>query len=165
MIRLRAYKETDIPRLVELANNENVSRYLIDTFPYPYSLQDAEWWLATGSQENGAVTKAIEFEGALVGSVGIQPKSGWKDHSAEIGYWVGEPYWGNGIATRALREMTLMAVGDLGFRRLVAPVLSPNTGSMRVLENCGYALEGILKAEVHKDGVFYDIHHYAKNWV
>ncbi len=163
MVHLRVYQESDIPRLVELANNKNVSRYLIHTFPYPYTAQDAQWWVTVGANQNRAVTKVIEFEGEFVGSVGIQPQSGWKDHSAEIGYWIGEPYWGKGIATCALREMTRIAFGDLGFRRLVAPVLSPNGRSIKVLERCGYELEGILKAEVHKDGEFFDIHHYAKN--
>ena len=106
MIRLRPYSLADISRLATLANNKNVSRYLTDTFPYPYTEEDAAWWVNTGAQENNAVTRAIEFNDAFVGSVGIQPQSGWKAHSAEIGYWVGEPYWGKGIATEALRQMT-----------------------------------------------------------
>ena len=163
MVHLRSYQETDIPRLVELANNKNVSRYLIYTFPYPYTTQDAQWWVRIGAKENGAITKAIEFEGEFVGSVGLQPRNGWKSHSAEIGYWVGQPYWGKGIATQALQAMTQMAFENLSFRRLVAPVLSPNIKSMKVLEKCGYKLEGILRAEVHKNNAFYDIHHYARN--
>lgn len=163
MITLRSYREADIPTLVELANNENVSRYLVYTFPYPYTLEDAQWWVATGASANGAVTKAIELEGVLVGSVGITPDQGWKKHSAEIGYWVGERYWGQGIATRALREMTHIAFHELGFQRLVAPVLGPNRVSMAVLEKCGYVCEGILRSDVCKSDTYYDIHHYAKN--
>jgi ribosomal-protein-alanine N-acetyltransferase len=165
MVELRAYRTSDVTRLVELASNRNVSRYLVYTFPYPYTTQDAEWWINVGSVENGSITRAIDYEGCFVGSVGVKPRGGWRDHSAEIGYWVGEPYWGRGIATRALCEMTRIASVELGFHRLVAPVLSPNIASMKVLEKCGYELEGILRSEVHKDGAFYDIHHYAKNWI
>jgi [ribosomal protein S5]-alanine N-acetyltransferase len=165
MVQLRAYETSDIGSLVALANNKNVSRYLVYTFPYPYTAQDAQWWVAIGAKENGAITKAIECNGALVGSVGLQPQTAWRDHVAEIGYWIGEPFWGKGYATAALRQMTETAFESLGFRRLIAPVLAPNIRSMRVLEKCGYECEGILKIEVRKDGMFHDIHHYARNCV
>lgn len=162
MITLRDYTSTDVERLVELANNENVSRYLAYTFPYPYTKPDAEWWISTGVSVNHAVTKAIEFEGEFVGSVGLTPQTAWKAHSAEIGYWVGEAYWGKGIATEALRMMSDIALSSLKYRKLFAPVFAPNQASMRVLEKCGFSLEGVLKREVVKGGQFFDLHHYAK---
>lgn len=145
-----------------LANNERVSRYLVDTFPYPYTRRDADWWIGIGSRQDGAVTKAIEWRGELVGSVGITPGTGWKQHLAEIGYWVGEDYWGHGIATAALGEMTTLAFEQLGFRKLFAPVLAPNTASMRVLEKNGYRLEGVHRQEVEKHGEYFDTYHYAR---
>ena len=162
MITLRDYEPSDAARLVFLANNKNVSRYLVDTFPYPYTQQDAEWWIAIGSTANSTVTKVIEHNGEFVGSVGIGPQSGWKQHTVEIGYWLGEMYWGQGIATKAVGTMTNYAIADLGYKKLFAPVLGPNKASMRVLEKCGYELEGILKSEVAKDGQFFDIYHYAR---
>jgi [ribosomal protein S5]-alanine N-acetyltransferase len=131
-------------------------------FPYPYTQKDAKWWIQTGSKAAGAVTRVIEYQDVFVGSVGITPQVGWRDHIAEIGYWIGEPYWGNGIATDALQQMTEYVFSNLHFQKLCAPVLAPNKASMRVLEKCGYELEGILKQEVYKDGHFYDIHHYAR---
>ncbi len=162
MIRLRDYTESDIQKLTQLANNKNVSRYMIDTFPYPYTRDDAAWWVHTGASANGAVTKVIEVNNEFVGSVGILPQTGWKRHCAEIGYWVGEPFWGKGIATKALQEMSNLASEQHGIRKLFAPVLGPNIASMRVLEKGGYVLEGVLKQEVYKDGTYYDIHHFAK---
>ena len=162
MITLRDYVIADADRFAELANNENVSRYLIYTFPYPYTKQDAEWWIKTGSRMNNSVTRIIEYRGELVGTVGITPQTGWKAHSAEIGYWVGEAYWGKGIATEALRMMSELAFTTLKYRKLFAPVLGPNKASMRVLEKCGYQLEGVLKHEVLKSGQYFDGHHYAK---
>lgn len=162
MIKLRDYSIADADRFAELASNENVSRYLIYTFPYPYTKQDAEWWIKTGSKANNSVTKAIEYRGELVGTVGITPQTGWKDHSAEIGYWVGEEYWGKGIATEALCRMTDLVFSTMKYKKLFAPVLGPNNASMRVLEKCGYSLEGILKHEVFKWGTYFDGYYYAK---
>ena len=161
MITLRDYEISDTARLTLLANNENVSRYLVDTFPFPYTQQDADWWIATGSMANHAVTKVIEFNGEFVGSIGISPEAGWKNHVAEIGYWIGEAYWGQGITTAALKLMTDYGISQLNYKKLFAPVLGPNKASMRVLEKCGYGLEGILKSEVTKRGKYFDIYHYA----
>lgn len=162
MITLRDYAKSDIARLVQLANNENVSRYLVYTFPYPYTIRDAEWWIDTGSKADNAVTKVIDYQGIFVGSVGITPQTGWKGHSAEIGYWVGEQYWGKGIATEALRIMSDIAFSRLKYQRLFAPVLAPNKASMRVLEKCGYVLEGVFKREVFKKGQYHDTCYYAR---
>jgi RimJ/RimL family protein N-acetyltransferase len=163
MIVLREYADTDLGRLVILANNENVARYLVYTFPHPYMQSDAEWWIRIGSRQNGAITRVIEYDGLFVGSIGITPQTGWRDHLGEIGYWVAEEHWGKGIATAALRQMTEYGLTNRGFRKLYAPVLSPNTASMRVLKKCGYTREAILKAEVQKGGLYLDTHHFARH--
>ena len=162
MIILRSLAESDAVPLQELADNENVSRYLTYLFPFPYTLDDAVWWIETGSMEDDGVCQAIDYDGRFVGVVGLKPQVGWRDHIAEIGYWVGEPYWGRGIGTAALREMTRQAFSDLDFRKLFAPVLAPNTASMRILEKCGYEREAILRDEVRKHGRYYDVHQFAR---
>ncbi len=162
MLSFREYTVKDIDRLVILANNEKVSKYLIYTFPYPYTRKDAEWWISTGCHENDAITKVIEYKNEFVGSIGITPQLGWKSHIAEIGYWIGEEYWGRGIATQALQKMTEYVFEHLKYKKLFAPVLAPNSISMRVLEKCDYELEGVLKNEVYKNDQFYDLYHYAK---
>jgi [ribosomal protein S5]-alanine N-acetyltransferase len=163
MITLREYADSDLESLVRLANNENVSRYLVYTFPFPYTTADAEWWIRVGSHQNGAITRVIEYQGLFVGSVAITPQSGWREHLGEIGYWVAEEYWGKGIATVALRQMTEYGFNSRNFRKLFAPVLAPNIASMRVLEKCGYQLEGILKGEVQKGGIYFDTHRFARH--
>jgi RimJ/RimL family protein N-acetyltransferase len=163
VILLREYADSDLDRLVHLANNENVSRYLVYTFPYPYTRDDAQWWIATGSKQNGVITRVIEHQGLFIGSVGITPQSGWRDHLGEIGYWVAEEYWGKGIATAALRQMTEYGFTNRNFRKLYAPVLAANVASMRVLEKCGYQREAILKGEVQKHKTYFDIHHFARH--
>lgn len=161
-IKLRDYRATDSDRLVTLANNENVSKYLIDTFPYPYTKADADWWITTGSYDSDAINKVIEWNGAFVSSIGLTPQTGWRKHVAEIGYWLGEDYWNNGIATTALEKMTALAFAELGFEKLFAPVLAPNLASMKILEKNGYRLEGVLVDEVMKNHQYFNIHRYAK---
>lgn len=163
MIVLREYADSDLETLVRIANNEKVARYLVYTFPHPYTQSDAEWWISTGSRQDGAITRVIEYQGVFVGSVGITRQNGWRDHLGEIGYWVAEEHWGKGIATAALSQMTDYGFTKRKFRKLYAPVLAPNTASMKVLENCGYMREAILKAEVKKNGIYYDTHHFVRH--
>ena len=162
MINLREYNKDDTDRLVQLANNKNVSKYLTPRFPYPYTKKDAHWWLETGWKLNGAINRVIEYNGEFVGGVGITPQKGWKSHIAEIGYWIGEEYWGNGIATEALKQMTVLANSTKKYEKLFAPVLGPNKASMRVLEKNNYILEGVFKQEVIKDETYFDVYSYAK---
>lgn len=162
MLVLRDYREDDADRLVELANNEEVSRYMIDTFPYPYTAQDARWWIEEGCRGPGMVTKAIDVDGSLVGSVGLTRQAGWRSHLAEVGYWLGEPYWGRGLAAMALHMMCGHAFAELKIHKLYAPVLAPNTASMRVLQKCGFIQVGVLADEVCKHHRYYDVHQFER---
>lgn len=162
MVYLREYADSDLDRLVHLANDENVSQHLVYTFPYPYTRADAEWWIGTGSKQNGRIARVVEYHGVFVGTVGITPQSGWREHLGEIGYWLGQDYWGRGIATAAVQQMTDYGFSNRHFRKLYATVLAPNIASMSVLEKCGYQREGILKNEVQKGGAYFDTHHFAR---
>ena len=134
MISIREYNKDDAERLVLLANNRNVSKYLALTFPFPYTKKDSQWWIETGCKLNNAINRVVEYNGEFVGGVGITPQKGWKIHIAEIGYWLGEEYWGKGIAVEALKQMTNLANSTKKYQKLFAPVLGPNKASMRVLE-------------------------------
>lgn len=162
MLILRDYRDDDTDRLVEIANNEKVSRYLIDTFPFPYSSDDARWWIDEGCRAPGMVTKVIEVDGSFVGSIGLTRQTGWRSHLAEVGYWLGERYWGKGLATNALGLMCGQAFTELGIHKLFAPVLAPNTASMTVLQKCGFTKVGVLTDEVSKHHRYYDVHHFER---
>lgn len=163
MLKLRNYETSDALRLVELANNLNVSRYLVYTFPFPYTRDDADWWIKTGAHLQGAQTRVIEHDGVFVGSVAITPQIGWRSHTAEIGYWLGEEFWGRGLASEALRQMTELSFSQYEVQKLFASVLGPNQASMKVLEKNGYELEAVLKKEIVKNGQTYDHYIYAKH--
>ena len=160
MVLIRSVEEKDVESLALLLNSESVSRYLTSKIPYPYTLDDAKWFVSTGSKDG--INKAIEFQGEFVGMVGVSPGEFENDRSAEIGYWVGEPYWGKGIATNALGKMTEFIFKSTEIVRLFAPVFSPNDASKRVLDKCGYYQESIQKMALHKNGAQFDAYIYAK---
>lgn len=159
---LRRYRPGDREALALLANNPEVSRYLMDAFPHPYSLADADAWIAAASAEARLCNFAVEWEGRFAGGIGLQPMADVHSGTSLVGYWLGEPYWGGGLASRALRLITAYAFGELLFIRLQAGVYDGNSASMRVLEKCGYTREGVLRKHVRKNGVIMDAVLYAK---
>jgi [ribosomal protein S5]-alanine N-acetyltransferase len=159
---LRGFRPADAPRLVELADNENVSKNLRDAFPCPYRLDDALRWIRYASSNRPETHFAIEVEGELAGGIGVTSASDIHRLGAEVGYWLGEPYWGRGLATRALVELTDWAFATLEVVRLWAGVFPSNPASARVLEKAGYVLEARLKRAVVKRGVVMDELIYAR---
>lgn len=161
MIDLREFTEKDIESIAIYANNFNVSRYMASRIPYPYTSEDAKWWVETGSKQQG-FNLAIDLEGKCIGVVGVQFGDNEYYYSAEIGYWIAEDHWGKGIGTEAVSKMTDYVFSTTETIRLSAPVYSPNKASMRVLEKCGYALEAIHQRTVYKNDAFMDEHIYVK---
>jgi ribosomal-protein-alanine N-acetyltransferase len=96
-----------------------------------------------------------------VGSIGVFVKDDVYRKSAEIGYWLGEPYWGRGIMTDAIRQMCRMAFERFDIVRIFAEPFAYNAGSMRALEKAGFTLEGVHRMSVFKNGQFYDSCTYA----
>ena len=163
MVTLRRWRQDDCVRLAELANNRKIWRNLREPFPYPYTLADAEGWVAHCEMMEGPPAQfAIEFGGELAGGAGFNALTDVYRIGAEIGYWIGEPYWGKGIATAALIEASQRAFEDFPFQRLQAMVFAWNPASMRVLEKAGYQLEGRLRRSVIKDGQVIDSVMYAR---
>lgn len=153
-ISLRDYKTEDIKAIHILLNNYNVSRFLSSRIPFPYTFDDAVWWVETGNKHE--ITRVIEFNGELAGIIGVARGVYENYRCGELGYWLGEPFWGKGLATGAVSQMTQMIFADTDIVRLFAPIYHPNKASMRVAEKCGYKLEGIAEKAIFKDGRFYD---------
>jgi ribosomal-protein-alanine N-acetyltransferase len=149
---LRPWRVGDEPSLVRYANNRNVSRNLKDRFPFPYTAADADTWIGHVATQTPATAFAIVVDGAAVGGIGIELGTDVHRRSAEIGYWLGEPFWGRGIATEALRALTDYAFATFDICRLEAGVFDWNPASARVLEKAGYTLEGRARSAVVKDG-------------
>lgn len=159
---LRHFYPEDAPRLAQLADNPRVARFLKDRFPHPYRLEDANGWIALTQSETRPCNFAIEWRGELVGGAGLVPLQDVHSGTAEIGYWLGEPYWGLGIAAKAVKMLVAYAFDDLLFIRVQAGVFAENTASMRVLEKNGFVREAVMRKHVRKNGVVMDAVLYAK---
>ena len=158
---VRSWEWRDRDSLVRHANNKNVWINLRDRFPHPYTLADARNWLDMVVGVKPETNFAIVVDNEAVGGVGytVQPDVGHR--SAEIGYWLGEEFWGRGIATEALIAVTEYAFSTNDLCRLHAHVFEWNPASARVLEKAGYAFEGRLRKSVTKNGQTIDQLMYA----
>jgi [ribosomal protein S5]-alanine N-acetyltransferase len=151
---LRRWRARDLASLVSHANNINVSRYLRDRFPYPYTRKDARAFLAIAGGAGGDDTKlAIDVDGEAVGGIGVIIGTDIERFSAEVGYWLGEGFWGRGIATEALALFSDDVFERLNLLRLFAVAAAANVASARVLEKAGYQKEGVMRCAAVKFGV------------
>lgn len=153
---LRPWREGDEPALVRHADSHAVWRGLRDRFPRPYTRADAEAWISLCRDMNPQTRLAIEVGGEAAGGITLEPGDDINRRTAEIGYWLGEALWGRGIATAAVRAMTGYGFETLGLTRVFAVPLANNPASARVLEKCGYALEGRMRRSAVKEGVVLD---------
>lgn len=159
---LRPWRQTDLPSLVQHANNRRVASSLRDIFPHPYTEEDAKAWLTYATAQTETVDFAIEVEGQAASGIGYTRGSDVARFSAEIGYWLGEAFWNRGIATEAVCAFADHAFNELRLLRLYAPPFANNLGSIRVLERAGFVCEGLLHASVVKDGRVLDQWLYAR---
>jgi [ribosomal protein S5]-alanine N-acetyltransferase len=159
---LRAWREADAPSLARLADNVSVWRNMSDRFPNPYTLEIARDWVTHGHVEFGGDNWAITLDDIAVGGCGLQRGEGQFGCQIEIGYWLGEPYWGRGVACRAVHVLSRRALAMPGVVRVFAGVHADNVASMRVLEKNGFEREGTLRKGALKAGVPIDRVIYAK---
>ena len=157
---VRQWSRVDVPTLVRHANNLNVARQLRDRFPHPYTEKDARAFIKHATDD--ITNLAIDVGGEAVGAVGFVPGRDIERFSAEIGYWLGEDYWGRGIVTEALSLVTNYVFRELNYLRLFAVPFADNPGSIRVLEKAGYVREAVLAASSVKYGVVKDQLLYAR---
>jgi [ribosomal protein S5]-alanine N-acetyltransferase len=153
---VRSWEIGDLSSLVANADNRRIWENLRDRFPHPYTRRDGQAFLRRVKELWPETTFAIDVEGQAVGGIGFVLQQDVERVSAEIGYWLGEPYWGRGICTEALRAVTRFAVAEHGLTRVFALPFAHNTASCRVLEKAGFAIEGHLRRSAIKDGRIVD---------
>jgi len=157
LCRLRQWRLSDQAALVRHANNIKVWRNVRDVFPHPYTSTAADSFLSAVIRRNGRDSVyAIEVGGEAVGGIGVHPRSAEERYTAEIGYWLGEAFWGRGITTAAVRGLSVRALSKPDLCRLFANVYASNPASMRVLEKAGFQREGVQRRAVVKEGVLMD---------
>jgi ribosomal-protein-alanine N-acetyltransferase len=162
---IRLWRSSDAESLVRHANDIEVARHLRDRFPHPYTRADAQAFLkhaVPAAPSDRPTNFAIDVDGEAVGGIGLILGADVERFSAEIGYWLGQHYWGRGIVTEALTAVTAHAFDDFNLLRLFALAFAANAASVRVLEKAGYVREGLLRASSVKYGQPHDQYVYAR---
>jgi RimJ/RimL family protein N-acetyltransferase len=159
---VRAWRPADAASLARHANDRRIWLNLRDRFPHPYTLADAHAFITMATAMSPVTFFAIAIDGKAVGGIGYTLHEDVERVSAEIGYWLGTAFWGQGIMTSALVGVTRHAFerhADL--RRIYAVPFAWSDASMRVLQKAGYQLEGRMRQSVVKDGKVTDQLMYA----
>ncbi len=162
VVTIRKFRRIDKFRMAEIANNEKVAANLRDAFPSPYTLEDARKFISMCLRQVPYQIFAIEYEGEYVGNIGLHRQDDVYRRTAELGYFIGEPYWHKGITPRAVNLICEYGFRELDIIKIFSGVFSFNTASQRVLEKCGFTLEAVLKSAVIKNGKICDEYRYAR---
>lgn len=159
---LREWRPEDAASLAKYADNFEIWRYMRDGFPHPYTEADAQTFISMAIHSSGIGYFAIEVDGEAVGGMGFIPLRDVERVSGEVGYWLGEPFWGKGIVADAMKGMVEYIFTHTKLLHLFAKVYSTNPASMRVLEKAGFEKRAILRKAAIKNKQVIDLHYYER---
>lgn len=152
MISLRDFQSSDVATLLQGLNDLEVTRYLSDRLPSPYTIDDAIWWV-DGGYGRTQYAQAIEYQNVCIGSVGVYLPSSDGDKQAEIGYWLLPEYWGQGIAAQAVKLMCRLVFAKYNISQIVNPVTKANVRSIKVMEKAGFEYQTCRTISTNGSGV------------
>lgn len=158
---LRPLQDSDAHSIARHANSRKIWLNVRDRFPHPYRLDDAVDFIQKTGESASETVFAVDVNGTAIGAVSLMLREDVDRVSAEIGYWLGEEFWGKGIATEAVKAVTAYGIKQFRLTRVFAYTFEWNVASARVLEKAGFALEGRLKRSAVKDGQIVDQFQYA----
>lgn len=161
-IELRRWQMNDAQALATVANNRNIWNRVRDFFPSPYTVADAMQWISKTGSENPALNFAIVADKILVGGTGCITKEDVYRKNIEIGYFIGEPFWGKGIATASCGILCNYIQQHLDVVRIEACTFQNNNASMRVLQKNGFYLEAIKQKAILKNNTLLDEYLWVK---
>lgn len=164
---LRPWKASDINSLIKYANNWNIAKNLTNQFPHPYTIQDGKAFIEYATKDEPIHIFAIEVNQEAVGGIGIHPQSDIFIKNAEIGYWLGEPFWGHGIVSKAIKQIIQFGFSTFDIERIFARPYGTNFASQKILEKNNFLLEGRYNNILYKNGEYLDELIYAirrSNW-
>jgi len=159
---VRDWRRDDAESVTKHANNRHVSATLRDRFPYPYTIENAKKFLEVSVAKQPRKNFCIEIDGMAVGGIGLSIGEDVHRHTAEIGYWLGEEFWGRGVMSEVVSAFVNYCFKEFSLNRISAHTYVSNPASARVLEKAGFVLEGRLRNHVVKDGKVLDSLLYAK---
>ncbi|MDB6140590.1 MAG: acetyltransferase [Verrucomicrobiaceae bacterium] len=159
---IRSWQPADAEALQRHANNRNIWINLRDAFPHPYTAEDAAWFLNHVAQESPETSFAIATSDEAIGGIGLRLGADVHRKTAELGYWLAEPYWGCGIMSEAVAALTRYAFEAFNLQRVYAEPFAASLASARILQKVGFICEGRMCASVFKDGKLQDAFLYAR---
>ena len=163
MITIREWQTDDAKSLAYTLNNKVIMNNLRDGLPFPYTEKDALYFinLCLNADKNEQFNFAITYNGEVVGSIGAtrQPNIHYK--TAELGYYIGQPFWGKGITTAAVKQICSYVFENTDIIRIYAEPFARNTASCKVLEKAGFVCEGTLRSNAVKNGIIEDMRMYS----
>lgn len=160
---IRKWKMADAKDLAKALSNKKVQDNLRDGLPYPYTEQDGEYYITSmlEADENDTFAFAITVDGKVAGSIGMFRQGNIHRLTAELGYYIGEEYWGRGIMTKAVKQICEYVFEHSDIIRIYAEPFSYNIASCRVLEKAGFQYEGTLRNNAIKNGKVLDMKMYS----
>lgn len=161
--KIRKWKKEDAGQLSEMLNNQKILNNLRDGLPFPYTIDDAKEYIRAmlDSDQDQTFAYAITDEDRVIGSIGVFRKDNIHFRTAELGYYIAEPDWGQGHGTRAVKQICELIFETTDIIRIFAEPFARNLGSCRILEKTGFQLEGILRKNALKNGQTEDMKLYA----
>ncbi|HEX2958221.1 MAG TPA: GNAT family protein [Chitinispirillaceae bacterium] len=162
-VQLREWKMTDAHDLACALNNKKIHDNLRDGLPFPYTSSDAEMYISAmlNAEKDSQYAWAIAVDNKAIGSIGAFRKENIHRLTAEIGYYIAEPFWGKGIGTSALKNACSHIFEHTDILRIFAEPFSYNRASCRILEKAGFTFEGTLRMNAIKNGRVLDMNMYA----
>ena len=162
-IKIREWKIEDKSDLAENLNNIKILNNLRDGLPYPYTEDDAEDFIRAmlSADKDKTFAFAITLDGKVIGSIGVFRQENIHFRTAEMGYYIGEKYWGNGYVTEAVRLACDFVFENTDIIRIFAEPFAYNNASCCVLKKAGFICEGVLRSNAYKNGTIVDMKMYA----
>ncbi|MEA4988279.1 MAG: GNAT family protein [Anaerovorax sp.] len=161
--QIRQWRIEDAVDLAAALNNKNVQNNLRDGLPYPYTENDAKEFINAmlASDKNTVFTFAITVDNKVVGNIGIFREDNIHFRTAEMGYYIAEPFWGNGLGTSAVKQVSNYIFHNTDIIRIFAEPFAYNVASCRILEKSGFKYEGTLRSNAVKNGQTLDMKMYS----
>ena len=160
---LRKWRLSDAKELSAALNNRHILNNLRDGLPFPYTERDAAEYITAmrSADENDTFAYAITAEDHVIGSIGAFRQGNIHRQAAELGYYLAEEYWGQGVMSGAIRQLCDIIFQTTDILRIYAEPFSYNAGSRRALEKAGFRYEGLMKSNAVKNGKVVDMALYS----
>ncbi len=162
-ISIREWKIEDAEQLRNSINNKRILENLRDGIPYPYTIENAKEFIkqTLNAPKDSSYSWAILVDNKVIGSIGVFRKDNIHYRTAEIGYYIAEEYWGNGIMTKVIKEVCNYIFNKTDIIRIFAEPFAYNVASCKVLEKAGFEFEGTLRNNAIKNNKILDMKMYS----